>query len=121
MFLNTFNSEFSYIEVWFADQNSNPLDLEDKTSITLVVLKYNKWHALRAQRLDAIQFHQEIEYGFLSFARNMDKNFGKNISKKLNSKYSQKRLDRAKQSVTDALKTAQNKAIQKKKQKQLVI
>ena len=42
MFLNTFNSEFSYIEVWFADQNSNPLDLEDKTSITLVNLKYNK-------------------------------------------------------------------------------
>ena len=36
----------------------------------------------------------------------MDKNFGKNISKKLNSKYSQKRLDRAKQSVTGALKTA---------------
>ena len=106
MFLNTFNSEFSYIEVWFADQNSNPLDLEEKTSITLVNLKYNKWHALRAQRCDAIQFHQEIEYGFLSFARNMDKNFGKNISKKLNSKYSQKRLDRAKQSVTDALRTA---------------
>ena len=32
-------------------------------------------------------------YGFLSFARNMDKYIGKNISKSLNSKYSQKLLD----------------------------
>ena len=26
IFLKTFNSEFSYIEVWFTDQNSKPLD-----------------------------------------------------------------------------------------------
>ena len=26
MFLKMFDSEFSYIEVWFRDQNSNPLD-----------------------------------------------------------------------------------------------
>ena len=30
MFLKTFNSEFSYIEVWFTDQNSKPLEIEDK-------------------------------------------------------------------------------------------
>ena len=36
----------------------------------------------------------------------MGKNHGKNISKKLSSKYSQKRLDHAKQSATDAFKTA---------------
>ena len=29
-FLKTFNSEFSYIDVWFADQNSKPLEIEDK-------------------------------------------------------------------------------------------
>ena len=46
-------------------------------------------------------------YGFLSFARNM----GKNISKNLSSKYSQKLLDHAKQSATDALKTASKKVI----------
>ena len=35
-------------------------------------------------------------YGFLSFARNMDKNIGKNIGKNLGGKYSQKPLDHAK-------------------------
>ena len=29
-FKKTFNSEFSYIEVWFTDQNSKPLGIEDK-------------------------------------------------------------------------------------------
>ena len=37
IFLETFNSEFSYIEVWFTDQNSRPLEIEDKISITLVI------------------------------------------------------------------------------------
>ena len=37
IFLKTFDSEFSYIEVWFTDQNSNPLEWEDKTNITLVI------------------------------------------------------------------------------------
>ena len=36
----------------------------------------------------------------------MGKNHGKNISKNLSSKYSQKLLDHAKQSATDAFKTA---------------
>ena len=30
IFLKTFNSNFSYIEVWFPDQNSNPLKTEDR-------------------------------------------------------------------------------------------
>ena len=29
-FLGLFNSEFSYIEVWFTDQNSKPLEIEVK-------------------------------------------------------------------------------------------
>ena len=37
IFLKTFNSEFPYIEVWFTDQNSKPLEIEDKISITLVI------------------------------------------------------------------------------------
>ena len=36
IFLKKFNSEL-YIEVWFTDKNSNFLEIEDKTSITLVV------------------------------------------------------------------------------------
>ena len=30
IFLKTFDSEFSYIEIWFTDQNSNPLEIETK-------------------------------------------------------------------------------------------
>ena len=37
VFLKTFNLEFSYIEVWFTDQNSKPLEIEHKTNITLVI------------------------------------------------------------------------------------
>ena len=37
IFLKTIDSEFWYIEVWFTDQNSNPLDIEDKIDITLVI------------------------------------------------------------------------------------
>ena len=37
MFLSTLNSEFSYIEVWLTDQNSKPLETEDKMIITLVI------------------------------------------------------------------------------------
>ena len=36
IFLKTFNSEILYIEVWFTDQNSKPLKIEDKINITLV-------------------------------------------------------------------------------------
>ena len=28
--LKTFNSEFSYVEVWLTDQNSKPLEIKDK-------------------------------------------------------------------------------------------
>ena len=37
IFLKTFDTEFSYIEVWYTDQNSNPLEIEDKINITLVI------------------------------------------------------------------------------------
>ena len=37
IFLKTFNLEFSYIEVWFTDQNSKPLEIENKIKITLVI------------------------------------------------------------------------------------
>ena len=37
VFLKTFNLEFSYIEVWFTDQNPKSSEIEDKRNITLVV------------------------------------------------------------------------------------
>ena len=38
LFLKTFNSEFSHNEVWVTDQNSKPLEIENKTSIALVII-----------------------------------------------------------------------------------
>ena len=37
IFLKTYDSELSYIKVWVTDQNSNPLEIEDKINITLVI------------------------------------------------------------------------------------
>ena len=37
LFLKTFDSEFSYNKVWFTDQNSKHLEIEDNINITLVV------------------------------------------------------------------------------------
>ena len=37
IFSKTFDSEFSYIEVWFTDKHSNPVEIEDKIKITLVI------------------------------------------------------------------------------------
>ena len=37
IFLKIFNSEFQDIEVWFTDQNSQPLEIEDRKNLTLVI------------------------------------------------------------------------------------
>ena len=37
IFLKTFNSEFQAIEVWFTDQNSQPLEIEDRINLTSVI------------------------------------------------------------------------------------
>ena len=37
LFLKIFDSELSYIEVWFTDQNSKSPEIKDKTNITLVI------------------------------------------------------------------------------------
>ena len=35
IFLRTFDSEFSYMKVWFTDQNTKPLEIKDKINMTL--------------------------------------------------------------------------------------
>ena len=35
--LGTTNTEFSFIEVWFTDQNSKPLEIEDNINLTLII------------------------------------------------------------------------------------
>ena len=33
----TTNAEFSFIEIWFTDQNNRPLEIEDNVNITLII------------------------------------------------------------------------------------
>ena len=35
--LSTTNTEFSFTEVWFTDQNSEPLEIEDNVNLTLII------------------------------------------------------------------------------------
>ena len=35
--LGTTNAEFSFIEEWFTDQNSEPLEIEDNVNLTLIM------------------------------------------------------------------------------------
>ena len=36
-YLKTFNSEFQEIKIWFTDQTSKPLEVEDKINLTLII------------------------------------------------------------------------------------
>ena len=35
--MNTVNTEFSYVEVWFTDQASKALEIEDNIYLTLII------------------------------------------------------------------------------------
>ena len=37
IFLKTFNSEYDEIKVWFTDQNSQPLEIEDRINLTMLI------------------------------------------------------------------------------------
>ena len=37
VFLKTFNSDYDQIIVWFTDQNSQPLEIEDRINLTMVI------------------------------------------------------------------------------------
>ena len=37
VFLKTFNSEFQEVKIWFTDQTSKPIELEDKINISLII------------------------------------------------------------------------------------
>ena len=37
IFLKTFNSEYGEIKEWFTDQNSKPLEVEDRINLTMVI------------------------------------------------------------------------------------
>ena len=35
--INTLNTEFTYVEAWFADQSSKAHEIEDNVNVTLIV------------------------------------------------------------------------------------
>ena len=35
--MNTVNTEFSYVEAWYTDQASKPLEIEDNVNLTLII------------------------------------------------------------------------------------
>ena len=35
--MNTVNTEFSYVEVWFSDQTSKAIEIEDSVNLTLII------------------------------------------------------------------------------------
>ena len=37
VFLKTFNSEYDEIVIWFTDQNRQPLEIEDRINLTMVI------------------------------------------------------------------------------------
>ena len=37
IFLKKFNSDYDEIKVWFTDQNSKPLEMEDTINLTMVI------------------------------------------------------------------------------------
>ena len=87
----------------FTDQNIQPLEIEDRINLTLVI----RWSIYCKIRY-SIEPKDRIYvkgYGFLSFAKDM--------GTQLSNKYGQELLDSTKKSTTDAIKTASKKAIQK--------
>ena len=57
IFLKIFDSEFSYIEVRFTDENSNSLEKEYETCVTLDI-----YYSITHRKWRAIQFNQEMKH-----------------------------------------------------------
>ena len=91
-----FNSEYDEIVVWFTDQNSKPLEIEDRINLTMVIKCIKIRYSIEPRDRICVK-----GYGFMSFARSMSNKYGKKL------------VDTAKKSATDAIKTASKRAIQK--------
>ena len=60
IFLKTFNSEFQEIKIWFTDQTSKPLEVEDIISVALLNKQYKQDAISIIQKCDT-QLSLEIE------------------------------------------------------------
>ena len=85
--MNTVNTEFSSVEVWFTDQVCKALKIEDNVNLILII-GYSRYST-------EPRFIKYVKgYGFLSFAR------------KFSDKYGKKLMDTATKTGMDAAKTA---------------
>ena len=107
VFLKTFNSEFQEVKIWFTDQTSKPLELEDKINITLII-KLSGLIIKMRYSIEPKERRFVKGYGFMSFARNFS------------DKYSKSLMDKGIDVSKKFAKTA-GKKILKKQQKQLEI
>ena len=71
--LNIANTECSFIDAWFTDQNSKQLEIEDNVNMTLIIIKIR--YSLEPR------YRKYVEgYGFLSFSRKLGDKYGKKIN-----------------------------------------
>ena len=100
IYTEIFRLEFSYIELWFSDQNYKPLKTEYRVNLTLVVNDRGIKPDIPVSPVICVK-----GYGFLSFVENT----GKSLSQNLRSKYEKRLLNTA----TNGFETASKWAIQK--------
>ena len=95
--LNITNTDFSSIEEWFTDQNSNQLEIKDNVNMTLII-----GYVIKMRYSTEPKYRKYIKgYGFLSFTRW----FG--------DKYGKKFMDTATKTEIDAARTASKRVVQK--------
>ena len=119
VFLKTFNSVFQEIKIWFTDQTSKLLEVEDKIDITLII----KCYRLSIKMCYSIETRERRYvkgYGFLSFAKNFGIKYGKKLMNtaiktgtNFNSKYGKKLTDTAIKTGKDFATIAGKKIVQK--------
>ena len=96
--MNTVNTEFSHVEVWFTDQASKALEIEENVNLTLII----ESDIIKMRYSTEPRFRKYVKaYGFLSFAR------------KSGNKYGRKLIDTAIKTGIDAAKTASKRLVQK--------
>ena len=92
--LGTTNTEFSFIEVWITDRNSEPLEIEDKVNYLIDIIKMRYSAEPKCRKYVK-------GYNLLSFGR------------KFGDKYGKKLMDTATKTGIDAAKTASKRVVQK--------
>ena len=98
--MNTVNTKFSYVEVWFTNQNSKALEIEDNVNLTIFLTLF-LLSSIKIRYSAEPRFRKYVKYGFLSFGR------------KFGDKYGKKLMDTETKTGIDAAKTASKRVVQK--------